>query len=257
MLKTIVTNTPLLILNRITISFFLITAFRITGTFGQVATNDSLFVQKSLQNSVEQYNRTFKEESHLYNGTEYTELSKKIKGTPYFEAIDWTNGSVFYEGTLYNNVPMLYDIVNDVLVLKDFNGVVKIKLVSEQIQYFSLSNHYFVRIESKGANDSTLTAGFYDFPVDGKVKVFIKKYKTIFEVTNANTVEKEYIDRSNIFILKDKKYYSVSSKSSILKLLKDRKKEVSKYLRDNKIRFGSNKENAIIKMVEHYNSLQN
>src|SRR5580658_2486370 len=46
----------------------------------------------------------------LYNGSEYIMYDPHIKGTPYFMDADTLTGNIMYSGTLYGNVPMLYEI---------------------------------------------------------------------------------------------------------------------------------------------------
>jgi hypothetical protein len=47
----------------------------------------------------------------------------------------------------------------------------------------------------------------------------------------------------------------VSTESDVLKVFKDKRKDISKYLRQNKIKFKKDHEFAMIKMAEYYDQL--
>ena len=57
------------------------------------------------------------------------------------------------------------------------------------------------------------------------------------------------------FIQKEGVYHQVKNYKSLLAILQDRSKEVKQYLRRNRIKYRKGAENAIVKAVVYYESL--
>jgi hypothetical protein len=224
----------------------------------------------------------------LYYGREYTGADNRIEGHAFFLINEWQNGSLHYMGQLYQNVPMLYDIATEELVVKHYAEVFRIKLFNEKINYFILSGHLFVNLAagspaagspaagspaagspaagspaagSPAAAESALTdakgsgmiPGFYDLLSDGNSRLLVKRRKIIKETITSNELHREFIHKNYYFIEKDGVYNPVKNKRSALKVLSDQKKEIRQYLKKNKIKFRKNRELALVSMVAYYN----
>jgi len=192
------------------------------------------------------------ENAHLYNGTEYIMYDQHIKGDPYYSIADMKEGSVFYDGTLYQNVPMLYELTTGNLVIRQYNNGVLMNLINEKIGYFTLLNHTFIHLVPDSANN-IISNGFYDRIYNGSAVVYVKRQKIAFE--DPSTFEKSFIIKDRYFIYKGNSCYPVSDESDVLKVFKDKKKDISKYLRQNKIKFKKDREFAMVKMAEYYDQL--
>lgn len=193
--------------------------------------------------------------SHLYNGSEYVDYDVFIKGHQYYESDDWEDGSVHYDGTLYRDVPLLYDVVLDELITDNFAGPLRIRLVSQKVRQFSLPGHTFVRIVTDSLPDTGLRTGFYDQLHSGGVSLLCKRTKIIYEEIESGRVNKEFLSKDRYYIFKDGKYHPVKSKRSVLSLYAGHRKEIQKHLRANKVRYRENPETAMILMTRHYDSL--
>jgi hypothetical protein len=73
----------------------------------------------------------------------------------------------------------------------------------------------------------------------------------------ASTTETKVFSKDQYYVRKNGKYFSVSSKSSFLNQLSDKKKEIKQYIKDNRIKFRKNFENAMVKIMGYYNQLTN
>ncbi len=196
--------------------------------------------------------RSVNEGSHLYNGTEYIMYDQHIKGFPYFGVADLKGGSVLYDGTLYENVDMLYDISTDQVVIRRYNEGVLMNLINEKLVYFKLLDHVFVNIVPD-SNNTIVTKGFYDRLYNGKTIVYARRKKIVYE--DQNTFEKSFIATDKYFIYKDGTWHAVSGQGDVLNVFKEKKKDISKYLRQNKIKFKKDPEYAMVKMAEYYDQL--
>lgn len=219
---------------------------------------DSTSAQLSTSNAIAFYNKFIGEDAHLFNGSEHSLYDFRIKGFAYFESNLLQSGIVNYDSVLYQNIKMGYDIVRDELTTNRYNQTFRITLVNEKIAYFSILNHYFVRLIQDSINKSIITTGFYDRLYNGKLKLFAKRQKKIIEKVTAEEGDQLWFEEHDgYFILRNNKYFSVKDKKELFDFFKDRKKDLKKYLRKNKIKFKDDPELAILKSVEYYDQLKN
>src|SRR6476619_7580616 len=121
------------------------------NTIAQSAEIDSITYIKGIDNAVAFYQQFIDPPTGLYNGSEYVDYANSIKaGNPFFMSTNFNPGSIVYDGVLYNNIPLLYDVVKGEIVIKV--GIYKISLINEKISGFSLMNNKFVRIEENNSN---------------------------------------------------------------------------------------------------------
>jgi hypothetical protein len=229
-----------------------------SAVHAQAYVQDSDFVQSSISNSIDFYEKYVGENMHLYNGSEYVPYDFHIKGNPYYATNLFQNGSINYDGTSYQNILISYDIVRDEVTTNRYHENFRIKLVTAKIAWFSVLNHFFVRILQDSSNKSIINTGFYDRLYDGKIKLFAKRTKKIQETVTADEGQKLWFEENDLYyVKKTDKYYAVSGKSGLLDIFKDRKKDIEKYWKKNKIRFKDDPENTILKTVEYYDQFKN
>jgi hypothetical protein len=128
----------------------------------------------------------------LYNGAEYVGHLPTIKGHPYIDSL-WRDGSVTYDGVTYQNIHMLYDVVDDVVVVPHSDSVYRIQLQSIKINRFRFPITTSYRIVRDTAHNVGLRTGFYDQLYDGRSKVLAKRVKTIKTEFVQNLVKEEYL----------------------------------------------------------------
>jgi hypothetical protein len=200
------------------------------------------------------YNPFIEKQSRLYNGIEHAGYSIKIKGHAYFIQKELQTGTVVYDELEFANVRMLYDLHKDQLIVLHHNGFTKLGLVSEKVKEFSLFDHHFVRLIADSLSHSPLLTGFYDEVYKGRLNVLVKRGKFIEEMVK-DELEREFIQLDLYYIQKAGVYHQVKNYKGLLTLLKDRSKEIKQYLRKNRIKYRKGAENAIVKAVEYYDSL--
>src|SRR5687767_14800174 len=83
----------------------------INVSFSQSSSIDTNSVSNSKIYAVDSYYRQLNENLGLNNGREYVDYDINIKGHQYFQTDEFEEGTVVYEGTLYKDIPLLYDIV--------------------------------------------------------------------------------------------------------------------------------------------------
>lgn len=217
---------------------------------------DTALLSLQKKNAVALYYQSLQTQSGLYNGSEYVPYVNMLKdGHPYFDTTQMLPGSVFYDGMLYNNVPMLYDIIRDELIIQHYNKVFYLQLIKSKIDSFNLMSHAFVHMGRDSTGKNNLKEGFYDLLYNGKIKLYVRRFKTIQETIPDFTVERRVYAHTRYFIYKNDTYNEVYSQGSVLHLFDDKKTQLKQALRKQHIKFKKQREYAIETMVQQYDAL--
>ncbi len=208
----------------------------------------------TVKNVREIYSRTLGLSSHLLNGVQYKEYNAHLddEGHPYFGLDDWVEGSVYYDGEVYEGVAILYDLIKDKVVIEHPFAGIKLELISEKIKYVDLPGHRFVRLDADTLKNASIRTGFYDLLYDGLTKFYVKRQKERKDEIVGQEIQVKFSENDRLYIFKQGQYIQVKTKSSVLTTLADRKAELRKYIRKNKIHFRRNREDAITRVVAFY-----
>ena len=238
----------------------LINALWAGNAFAQQAQADSTNLQSSIDHTVSNFYFTIGQESRLYNGQEYHGYDQIIKGNALFplNAQTWSQGEVTYDGIHYKNVPLIYDIFKDVVVVLLYNHFSTYSLIAERVHDFDLMGHHFIRlnVDSIPNDKAGLVTGFYDQVYGGKTQVVARWTKSIqHSSSQVNILETYFTDSHDYYLRKGNTWYKVNSQGAFLNVLKDKKPALQKYLRDNNVRFKDNPEVAMAMLAGYYDKL--
>jgi len=245
--------------------FLLCFVFSAKMIAAQKHSTDSSQSNTSLAAVINFHNAVLKENIHLYNGWQDPGYNHLALGHPYFMADSVQVGNVSYDDTYYPDVSMLYNLVNDNVIIvqyavtrdttdSEYKTTLRMDLVKNKIQSFSLPGHEFVRLHADSSAIG-MPEGFYERMYNGKTKLFVKRVKLYIEEVRGNELERRFDPITTYYILKNGKYNTIRSKKSLLSLLKDKKNELSSFLRTNKKRFKKNKELMIFETTKYYDQL--
>ena len=197
------------------------------------------------------YNQFNEKQSRLYNGIVYLGYLYSIKGYAYWlEKIQ--KGTIVYDELKYTNVPMLYDLVKDQVIIMHYNRITYIGLISVKVKEFTLGDHHFIRLDS--VLHPELITGFYDEVYKGKLTVLVKRVEIIEEHVTYE-LEREFVTDNHYFIKKGDVYYAIKSYKNLLTVLNNKAAAIKQYLRKNRIKYKKDPETDIIKATAYYDSL--
>jgi hypothetical protein len=189
----------------------------------------------------------------LYNGRQFYGYNSFTRDSPFYpEQIQWNIGSVQYENMWYRNVPVLYDIYKDEVIIKHLRA--PIILFSDRVQEFSIQNKTFILINENKKN-STTTAGFYQRLLTGPISLFAKRVKIAEQDNSSPGLEIIFLFKTRFYILKGGVYTLINRRKSLLTLLSDKSGELRQYIRKAKLKYRANPEFYITQVVEFYNTL--
>ena len=228
-----------------------------TNCFSQTIQIDTNQKQSIVESTVTGFYKAIGEQSRLYNGPEYNFYDPIIKGNAYFsDAINFVQGTVEYDGFIYKEVPMMYDMYKDYIVVLLPNKSAKFRLLSDRVQSVDLLDHHFVYVNKDDLPNTSINSGFYDQLYKNKSEVLIKRSKNIQGSSGiSGAVENYFTAKKEMFIKNKGKFYSVGSEGSLLNAFKDKKKELKQYLRNNKLKFGDDQEQTMVKVAAYYDQL--
>ena len=217
--------------------------------------NDS--ITSSLYNSfpVSLYFNAIGENAHIYTGYEYFTPDRNIKGSPYFLSDGPVPSRLIYDDSYYQDIPVLFDIARDELVVNRLGQNFKISLVNDKLMSFTVRNHEFIRISRDSAHGIELESGFYDKMYAGKTTVLVKRKRRLQETLYYSTITSEYKDEYIYYVITGNQVVQVSSKSGVLDLFNSKKTEIKSFIRKNKLSFKSDFEKTLVAVSAYYDQL--
>jgi hypothetical protein len=221
----------------------------------QELTNDSL--TNSLNNSypVKLYFNAVGENAHIYNGYEYFTPDRNIKGSPYYLSDSPWPADLIYDDSYYKNIPILYDVLKDEVVINRLGQNFKISLVTDKLKSFTIRRHEFIRVSGDSVNGNQLATGFYDRLYNGKTIVLVKRKTRLQETYIYSQINYEYIRQDIYYMIVAGQIVQVDSKSSVLKLFNSKKSEIKAFIRKNKLNFKSDFEKTLVAISAYYDQL--
>lgn len=196
------------------------------------------------------------ENTTLYMGSlKFTE-QKAEKSHPFHAANGWTPERMTYRGQQFYNIPLLYDIYQDVLIFKNTENVKyasqPIRPFQRQVSSFTVLDDKFRYIDEKVGQ---LSPGFFQVLYDGEdLTLLAKRVKRI--KISAFSGESSYLKEDKYYVKIEDKYHRIYRKSSILNLFESHKKEIRKFIRENKIRvLKAEKDNQLVQLIKFCDDL--
>jgi hypothetical protein len=225
--------------------------------FSQANNADSVQSGRIAVNMADLFNKAIGQQSGIYNGPMFDPYNFISKTNANFkDTTAFTNGSVNYDGLTYNNVPLIYNLDRDVLVSQLYNSFSQYTLLSDRVYEFDILGHHFIRLLPDSLNKQ-MDAGFYDELYYNKLLLLARRTKSVQQESSVNRIVSIFVEKNNYFLKKGAKYYNVNSQGKFFDLLKDKKKELKQYLKNNKIRFNDNPEHAMAILAAYYDHLTN
>jgi len=193
--------------------------------------------------------------ARLLSGTEYLDYTPgNTVGNQFFAAGTAQPGNVHYDGRYFVKMPLLYDLKLDQLILEDTVHRVKLHLIDERVAFFVLEGRRFVRLGADPA--AGLPAGFYQQLVAGHTQLLVRRSKRVAEEIVQQHLSFVYKETARLFVKKDGRLTEVDKLKTLLDALPDRKPELQKFARSQKLKFSpAVREASAVQLVSYYNSL--
>ncbi|WP_125723299.1 hypothetical protein [Flavobacterium ustbae] len=174
----------------------------------------------------------------INNGVLHTNPYSTLDGsTIYFQEDKFEKGTLAFEGQTYYETSLKYDIYRDILVLNPYGSseLIGISLVKDKVESFSLYNRNFIKLNKEQYNLPGFVTGYYEVTENTTDFAFyIKHSKTIQKVVREDGVFYQFKPKSNYLLGYKKSLYTVDSKSEIIKIFPEKKKNINEFYEMNR-----------------------
>src|SRR5258708_567978 len=196
--------------NQIFCTFLFLFSLLALTTQAQSVDQDTLAPHFALNNAIQQYHTYLTPEPGLYRGGQYVQYAYQFKeGHPYFNQDKMCKGSVLYNGILYKDLPLIYDLLKQLLVINDPYNAFKIALINDEIDSFTIENHIFIHLRDS-LDPSAPRIGFYEQIYRGRTWILKKEKKEVREEINISV--ERFIEHSvSYYLKKGNVYYPVNN----------------------------------------------
>jgi hypothetical protein len=192
-------------------------------------------------------------DSRLFNGREYIRNGTPAKGFPYFEWDTLRPGYLDYDGISYD-IPLEYDLAQDQLVIRDYADNILIGLVTEKARHFSVGSYHFRYIAAGTAQ--LPDPGFYqELYYGSQVTLLARRRKNLVFPTTRDE-QAQYVQINSYFVLLNGSSYKIDSEKDLLDILRDKKGELKKYIRKNRLSFKRHMEGSLIQTIAYYQQIK-
>ncbi|WP_303312455.1 hypothetical protein [Hymenobacter sp. BT730] len=246
------------------ILFPLFTLLGIAGSHSLLAQSsspaDTVLLAQARQELASRYTKSLAKNASLYTGPEYLDYTKiysKREGHQFFLSEQRQIGSVFYDGVQYEQVPLLYDTRLDQVITTLPDNPLNVRLNRSLVKHFTYADHRFIYLKPDSASASVAPTGFYDVVFADGIQLLAHRSKRMQEHPKQSGVEVEFTETDKYFLRKDNLLYPIQTKQSLLKVLRDKRRELQQFAREQKLSFQKDsREAAFLQLVEHYVSLR-
>lgn len=218
--------------------------------------DDSVFVASLSQNMKSVYSNLLNREAPVFNGRIYHPYQSPLEnGHSFFVSDEYVEGTIAYNGFVYINLKIAYDLVRNQLVLLQYDGVNAIIVSPDHVDSFSLHNRKFINLQPTSDSILNVKEGYYDLIYDGTIDLLVKRDKTISEKITPTLVERTVSQQDKYYLRIASAIRPIKNRKALLSLLRSTKNENERFIKDNRLNFRSDKENALVKLVQFHDSI--
>ena len=162
----------------------------------------------------------------------------------------YSEGTLLYDGILYKGVQLRLDLHRDELVVLAPSRINGIILESERVGYADLRGYRNIHIRP-GNPKYNLPGGYYQILYSGGIEVLKKETFQYHTSENAfvNRVVRYYIEKEGVYHRVD------ARKGPVLRLLKEHRVELKRFIRQAGIVFRNDPEKAVETVAAEYDAL--
>jgi hypothetical protein len=193
------------------------------------------------------------DDAQIYHGSEFIRNGQKSTGFPFYESDTLLTGYVSYQGTVYPARSLYYDLVFDQVITNNFAHNAFIILSIGKVDSFKIGSHVFIPLKSTKFNHLPKD-GYYDRLVSGVPELFALREKKF--LSGVGSEEPKYVQYNSYYVRMKNAFYEVDGKNSLLDLFGDRRDDLKKYIRANKLNFKKRLEPSLVQITAYYSQLK-
>lgn len=198
---------------------------------------------------------------HDFSGSPY--ISKKyarvVKGSVFFKEPFLKGSIILTNGQEFKNQLIRFDLMENQLLYLDNKQqeMIATATLKEAVLFDSIINRYYFFVHSSFLKGESMPGtGWYERLATGKV-FLLKQYKKELRETpiyGSSSTEFSISTELRYFVFNNGKWNLVKKMKNISELLSDKKSELLKFIKDQKL--DTESEDNFISLINFYNSLQ-
>jgi hypothetical protein len=215
--------------------------------------SNNIIAQKEINNVSTDY-------KDLLYGVVYETEYYKSGQHPFFLENTFYKSSITFKGNKYENVRIKYDLYNqDLILFQDLyeNQPRFIKLNSQFIDGFCFKTESgvdYTFATLKDVEDINERFKYYEIKYKNELLYVVGRDK-VLQRNTLNNWEVNFIENQRHYLIKDKKVYLIKRKGDIYKALKERKKEIKHFVKQNNFKVSLTNIESISKLLKFYEEL--
>ena len=188
---------------------------------------------------------------HLFKGKQFVPYPYSVVGSPNHADLDiLEDGILVYDGLLYKEIPLMYNLVDDVVVSRHPVRMVNVILEPHLIQAFQLGDDRFVNLTDK---ERALAPGLYQVIYDGDRFVSLaRRSKALHNYRNGSILERRYNASVDFYLYfpEEDRVQLIRTQSDLLRIAPESRRELRRLIRSQGLRFKKEPEQVIATVLE-------
>jgi len=199
----------------------------------------------------------FSNSNEIVNGEKWV-YTKKFAGHPFWGDDKWYKCDLSYKGNIYEKVDARFNIHTEEIILfikanNEARGFILNKQHLSWFTFYDLSNG-----EHTSFQYAPLIAGgkkmVYTTYHSGETQYYVQYKKYVNNVVKGNYTG-EYLPKARMFVERNGVLAELDSQKKLVQILSDRKDELKKFMRKNKIKFDRKNPAQLASVFKYYDSL--
>jgi hypothetical protein len=223
--------------------------------------NGSVSISERQKESIQkEYSARVEAPKEIINGREYESYYTRSQHKPLLYPTRKKTAVIYTQSRQYTVTTIQYDTFLDQLVYTDTGRIVnfrypEIALNNDIIEGFNLYlDDDSLHFRNPGADfcaKAGLREGYYEFVYTGSSSYLIKHSSSYYTKEGRN----EYQYTAENYMSTGGKYHRIKSKGDLLSLFSDRKQEIKRFIKDNRIRIRQSGKTEFSGIIRYYDSL--
>ena len=191
----------------------------------------------------------------LYNGRVWRNLNSKVKGDPFLFSQEFLSGTVIVNGKTFKGVKIRYDIYKDEILIST-DKIIILQANKEMVDGFTLNysgiNYVFRNFEE---SDQNPLSGFVNIVYNEDTPLLVK-YRKEIDTSGSDNIYGTFYQSNKVYVRKDGILTLINSRAEFLRLLKEKKAEIRKFIKTNKIKITKTDPFSYARILEYYDSIK-
>lgn len=209
--------------------------------------------QMAQQSPLEYYKASIPLTPEVFNGGIYVEYPNAYIGHAYFQTNSYTYTDIVFNGITYRDIPSLYDLVTQNIVVLNPIHANKVMIQSNKVSAFIINAQKgavrFIKGKSLGVGGD-YQENFLEEIIPNRL--FAYHRKSVQREINGLNRDFRFDSYENLFLLHSGELISVNGKNDIIQALGINKKTARAMLKEKGIKYRADKRAYQSALVEHY-----